>query len=315
MSRVVVTSPLPGDAIALLERDHAVRVLEPGAPLAPALADADALLCMLTDPITDAILAAGPSLRIVANCAVGFDNVDVAAATARGIWVVNTPNVLTEASADFAWALMLAAARRIVEGDTVVRSGRFQGFRLGLLLGAPVAGQTLGIVGLGRIGQAVARRARGFDMRVLYAQRHRADAARENELRARHVPLAELLSESDFVSLHVPLTGATRHLIDAAALARMKPSAILVNTARGPVVDEAALASALESGHLAAAALDVFEREPDIDDRLRRLDRVLLTPHAASATEPTRAAMARALAEDILRVLSGQLPNNPLNQI
>ena len=290
-------------------------MLEPGAPLAPALADADALLCMLTDPITDAILAAGPSLRIVANCAVGFDNVDVAAATARGIWVVNTPNVLTEASADFAWALMLAAARRIVEGDTVVRSGRFQGFRLGLLLGAPVAGQTLGIVGLGRIGQAVARRARGFDMRVLYAQRHRADAARENELRARHVPLAELLSESDFVSLHVPLTGATRHLIDAAALARMKPSAILVNTARGPVVDEAALASALESGHLAAAALDVFEREPDIDDRLRRLDRVLLTPHAASATEPTRAAMARALAEDILRVLSGQLPNNPLNQI
>ncbi len=309
MAKIVVTSELPGRALAELGREHEPIVLSPDgrveAPeLARALADADALLCLLTNPITNELLQQAPRLRVIGNCAVGYDNIDVAAARARGIVVVNTPNVLTEATADFAWALLLGAARRVVEADRFVRAGRFRGWELGLFVGADIHEKTLGVIGFGRIGRAVARRAAGFSMRVLYTQRTRA----KDELGARFVPLAELLAESDFVSIHVPLTNATRHLIDAQALSRMKPSAVLINTARGPIVDERALAEALASEKLAAAGLDVFEREPEVEARLLELDRAVLAPHIASATEATRSAMALSVTQDILRVLRGEPP-------
>lgn len=314
MSRVIVSCPLPGDALDRLSREHDVSVLaEPGALPAPrlheAMRGADALLSMLTDVIPrEAIAQASGRLRVIANCAVGYDNIDVAAAREHGIIVCNTPNVLTDATADFTWALLLAAARRVAEADRLVREGRFAGWRLDLLLGRPVCGQTLGIVGLGRIGAAVARRAKGFGMSVLYWQRQRAARELEAESGARHVERDELWSASDFVSLHVPLGPETHHLVDARALGLMKPTAILVNTSRGPVVDEAALAEALATGRLAGAGLDVFEREPRVDERLLALENVVLAPHVASATEATRALMARSVAEDILRVLRGEPP-------
>jgi glyoxylate reductase len=318
MARVVVTSQLPGAALELLAARHETIVLSPDGRVARselerALADAEGLLCLLTNPVDRGLIAKAPRLRVIGNCAVGYDNIDVAAATERGIVVSNTPNVLTEATADFAWALLMAAARRVVEADRFVRAGRFHGWELGLLLGRPVHATTLGIVGLGRIGSAVARRASGFSMRVLYAQPRRAAPELEQELGASFVPLEALLRDSDFVSLHVPLSSATRHLIDRAALARMKPTAVLVNTSRGPLVDEAALAEALAAGRLAGAGLDVFEREPEVPPELVSLENVVLAPHIASATDETRAAMARSVAEDIVRVLAGQRPRSAVN--
>jgi glyoxylate reductase len=318
MAQVVVTWPLPGGALESLA-GHEVEVLDPRDPVTPerlraAVADADGLLCMLTDSISRSLLQAGPRLRVVGVCAVGYDNVDVAAATELGIQVCNTPNVLTEATADLAWALLLAAARRLGEADALVRSGRFQGWRLDMLLGQPVYGRTLGIVGLGRIGSAVARRARGFDMRVIYAGRRRASEQREAELGARFVDKSELLRDSDFISVHLPLSAETRHYLDRAALSAMKPGAVIVNTSRGPVIDEAALAEAIASGHLFAAGLDVFEREPAVEPRLLELERAALAPHIGSATSETRAAMAAAVAADVGRVLRGEAPQNPVNR-
>ena len=302
-----MTSELPGDAGAVLSTEHeVVRELA-------AVREADALLSMLTDPVDRALIESAPGLVVIGNCAVGYDNVDVAAATEHGVLVCNTPNVLTDATADFAWALLLAAARRVAEADRFVRAGRFSGWKLDLLLGQPVHDKTLGVVGLGRIGRAVAQRARGFSMRVLYHQRTRADAAVERELGAELVSLETLLAESDFVSLHVPLTDATRGLIGEAELSRMKPTAVLVNTTRGPVVDEAALGRALAGGRIAAAGLDVFEREPEVHPELLRLENAVLAPHIASATEETRALMARSVADDIVRVLRGEGPRSPVN--
>jgi glyoxylate reductase len=222
--------------------------------------------------------------------------------------------VLTDATADLAWALLLAAARRLGEGDALVRAGRFHGWRVDMLLGRPVHGRTLGIIGLGRIGSAVARRARGFDMRVLYTGRLRASAELEAELGARFVGKAELLQNSDFVSVHLPLTADTRHYLDRAALFSMKPGAVVVNTGRGPVIDEGALAEAVASGHVFAAGLDVFEREPEIAPSLLEQQRVVLAPHIGSATDETRSAMARAVAADVARVLRGEAPLNPVKQ-
>jgi lactate dehydrogenase-like 2-hydroxyacid dehydrogenase len=268
---------------------------------------------MLTDRVDDEFLdAAGLGLRVVSNMAVGYDNIDVPACTRRGIPVGNTPGVLTETTADLAWALILAAARRLPEGERFVHSGAWRTWSPTHQLGLDVHGATLGIVGLGRIGQAVARRAIGFGMPVLYASRRRVDPAIEAGLNATWVPMDDLLARADIVTLHVDLNPSTRRLIDAAALARMKPTAILVNTTRGPVVDPAALYRALRDGTIRAAALDVTDPEPiPVDDPLLTLDNCLIVPHIGSATEATRGKMAAMAAGNLLAGVRGErLPNS-----
>jgi glyoxylate reductase len=312
MARVFVSAPLPGDAV---ERLRAVAEVTVGtrvgdADFARGAADWDAIVALLTDRIDAPLLDACPKLRIVANVAVGIDNIDLAACRARNIVVSNTPDVLTEATADFAFGLMLAAARRIAEGDRLVRSGGFTGWTPTLLLGARVHGATLGIVGLGRIGRAVARRARGFGMHVLYTQHTRLDDALARALGVTHVDLDELFARSDIVTLHCPLTPETRALVDAPRLARMKLGSVLVNTARGLCVDEAALAEALTHGPLAAAALDVFADEPRVHPALLARENVVLAPHIGSAERSTREAMARIAADNVVAVLAGSPPPN-----
>ena len=276
------------------------------------VAGCDGVLTLLTDRVDDEFLdAAGPGLRVVSNYAVGFDNVDVAACTRRGVAVGNTPGALTETTADLAWALMMAAARRVAEGDRYVRAGRWRTWGPLLLLGSDIHGSTLGIVGFGRIGRAVARRAAGFGMTVLYWSRSRAPAALEEELGASYVPFEELLERADIVSLHVALNVETRHLVDSIALGRMKSTAVLVNTSRGPVVDQAALAEALRQGMIAAAALDVTDPEPIAPDApLLALDNCLVVPHIASASLATRGRMAEMAAANLLAGVRGErLPN------
>jgi len=318
MGRVFVSCPLLGDAVERLEREHRVTVGQEhvgvgGEAFGRAARELDGIVSLLTDRIDAALLDAVPALRIVANVAVGVDNVDVAACRARGVVVTNTPGVLTEATADLAFGLLLAAARRIAEGDRLVRSGRFPGWTPSFLLGQRVHGATLGLVGFGRIGQAMARRARGFGMHVLVCTRGGVLAPElERATGVRSLPLDELLEGSDFVSLHCPLTPETHHLLDGARLARMKRGAVLVNTARGPCVDEAALASALADGRLAAAGLDVFEDEPHVLPALRALDSVVLAPHIGSADRPAREAMARIAADNVLAVLAGRPAVTPV---
>jgi glyoxylate reductase len=311
-ARVFATFPLPPAARAALRGVARVRVHHgaqpiPRAALLRGVRDAEGLLCLLTERVDAALLAAAPRLRAVANCAVGHDNVDLAAAAARGVIVTNTPDVLTETCADLAWALLLAAARRVAEGDRLVRSGRWRGWAPDQLLGVDVHGATLGVVGLGRIGRAVARRARGFGMRVLYWQRRRLARPPAG---ARFASLPRLLAAADFVSLHLPLAPATRHLIGARELGRMKRSAVLVNTSRGPIVDQRALTRALAAGRIAAAGLDVYEREPAVPAALRRLPNVVLTPHVASATARTRERMAALAAANLAAALAGREPPN-----
>jgi glyoxylate reductase len=314
-ARVVSSAALPIDIRPLLGPGVSALIPERGSlsrdVLLGELAEADALISLLDVAVDEELLARAPRLRVVANVAVGYDNVDVPAATRRGVIVTNTPGVLTDATADLTFALLLAAARRLVEGDALVRGGGWRGWSLDLLLGADVAGRAIGIVGLGRIGQAVARRARGFDMEILYAGRRPVPAAAE--LGARHAPLAELLAASDFVTLHVPLSAETRHLIDDAALARMRPRAILINTARGACVDEAALAAALARGAIGGAALDVFESEPAVHPGLLASPAVLLAPHVGSATHATRGRMAELSARAVAAVLAGQRPQHVVN--
>jgi glyoxylate reductase len=275
-------------------------------------AGADAVLSMLTDRIDGELLDAAPQVKVVANLAVGFDNMDVGAATARGVVLTNTPGVLTDATADLAFTLLLAAARRVGEGERMVRSGGWTVWGPTQLLGRAVAGATLGIVGMGAIGSAVAERARGFGMAVAYFNRHR-DPEAERRTGARYVPLDELLATADFVTLHAPLNDESRHLIDAAALSRMKPTAVLVNTSRGALVDEAALVESLRAGAIAAAGLDVYEDEPRLAPGLADLDNVVLLPHIGSATTATRAAMVELACANIAAVLHGQPPPTPLN--
>lgn len=272
-----------------------------------------AVVSQLTDKFTRDVIAGLDGLRIIANVAVGYDNVDVAAATEAGILVSNTPDVLTDTTADLAFALLLAAARRIVEGHAFVHSGRWKKWAIDLMVGRDVHHRTLGVVGFGRIGQAVARRALGFSMRVLYHDAVRAPEAVERELAATPVDLETLLRESDFVSLHVPLSAATHHLIGARELRLMKRSAILVNTSRGPVVDEAALAEALREGVIAGAGLDVFEREPEVHPGLLDLPQAVLAPHIGSATVETRLKMCMMAAENALAALEGRRPANLVN--
>jgi glyoxylate reductase len=310
--RVFVTFPLPPEAMRRLARAAGVRTYRgpqpiPRATLLAGLRDAEGLLCLLTERIDDGLLAAAPRLRAVANYAVGYNNVDLAAAAARDVIVTNTPDVLTETTADLAFALLLATARRLIEGDTLVRRGRWKGWKPDQLLGQDVHGRTIGIVGLGRIGAAVARRARGFGMDVVYWNRRRLRRAPAG---ARYLTLPRLLAASDFVSIHVPLTPDTRHLIGAAELARMKRTAILVNTSRGPVIDEVALGRALAARRIAGAGLDVFEREPFVPAALRRLPNVVLAPHVGSATTATRTAMAVLAVRNLVAALAGREPPN-----
>lgn len=271
------------------------------------------LVCVLQDRLDGEALDAGlPSLRVAANIAVGFDNIDVAAATARGIVVTNTPDVLTDAVADFAIGLLLALTRRIAEGDRFVRAGRWKGWALDFMLGTELRGRTIGIVGFGRIGRATADRARAFGMRVIAACAPQGDAPPPpSDLPC--LPLADVLATADVVSVHVPLTPSTQHLIGEAELARMKPTALLLNTARGPVVDEDALVRALADRRIAGAALDVFEREPAVHPGLQGFENVVLAPHLGSATVETRTAMADLAARNVIAVLRGEAPLTPID--
>lgn len=275
--------------------------------------DKDALVCLLTEKIDAAVLAAAPRLRIVANVAVGFDNLDVAAGTAAGVIMTNTPGVLDETTADLAFALLMATARRIAEGDRLVRSGTWMGWDIMQLLGHDVHHAKLGIVGFGRIGRGMARRARGFAMEVSYHDAQRVPAGVEQELSAKFVPFEQLLRESDFISVHVPLMPETHHLIDARALRMMKPTAILINTSRGPVIDEAALVAALRDGAIAGAGLDVYEHEPKLTSGLAALPNVVLLPHIGSASIATRGKMAEIAAQNVIAFFEGRTPPTALN--
>jgi glyoxylate reductase len=274
--------------------------------------DKEGLVCLLTERVGEELIRVAPKLRIVANVAVGYDNVDVPACTKRGVMVTNTPGVLDETTADFAWALMLAVARRVVEADQYVRTGSWQGWNFDQYCGTDVWGKTLGIIGFGRIGRAMARRAAGFGMKVIYHSRNRATPGVEKELNAEYRDLNALLSEADFVSLHVPLNSDTRQLLDAAKFFRMKPTAFLINTARGPIVDEAALVHALEAKKIAGAGLDVFEQEPFIHPGLKRPN-VVMAPHLGSASNETRGKMAMVAAQNAVALVQGQRPPNLVN--
>ena len=274
--------------------------------------DKDGLICLLTEKINEELLKAAPKLRIAANVAVGFDNIDVAACTKRGVAATNTPGVLDETTADFAWTLMMAVARRLSEGEALARSGNWKNWNLDQLVGTDVWGKTLGIVGFGRIGRAVARRASGFQMKVIYTDAVRAAEGVEKELKAEFRDMNALLAEADFVSVHVPLLPETRGLFDGAKFARMKPTAFLINTSRGPVVNEAALVAALEAKKIAGAGLDVYENEPLIHAGLKRAN-VVLAPHIASASLETRTKMACMAAENVIAVFAGKRPPNILN--
>jgi glyoxylate reductase len=319
MPAVLVTRGVPEPVRAHLERRCRLEVWEgegvmPRAELLDRAGGKAGLVAMLTDRVDAELLdRAGPGLRVVANYAVGYDNLDLDACTARGVLATNTPDVVTEATADLAWALLLASARRVAGGDRFLRAGRPWIWGPEFFLGFEVHGKTLGVIGLGRIGRAVARRAAGFGMTVCYTARNRLPAGDEAELGVAWRELDDLLAEADFVTVHTGLSPATRHLIGAGQLARMKPTAVLVNTARGPIVDEAALAAALAAGELGAAGLDVFEREPEVHPGLLELDNVTIVPHLGTATLETRVAMGMTAAGNLLAALDGHRPPNLLN--
>jgi len=312
MAHVVATRPLVENGLSELQNEHTVTISEPPEEetwsedeLIDVVGDAEVLLSVLADPVTERVLDAAPNLGMVSQYAVGIDNIDLTAAEQNDVVVTHTPGVLTDATADQTWALLLAVARHLKAADRYVRDGRFDRWETTLLLGTELSGKTMGIVGLGRIGAAVARRALGFGMDVVYHNRERANPTVERQTNARYVELDELLETSDVVSLHCPLNDDSHHLIDADALARMKDSALLVNTARGAVVDEDALVEALAIDEIAGAGLDVFEDEPDVHPDLLDRDRVVLAPHLGSATTETRRKMANMCVEAIQAYTNG----------
>jgi glyoxylate reductase len=315
---VLISRQLPEPAVQLARSRAEVDAYAKDAPMPRAellerLTGKQGLICVISEVIDEALLAARPDLRVVSNVAVGYNNVDVAACTRRGVVVTNTPDVLTDTTADFAWTLLMATARRLLEADRYTREGRFHQWEYMLLQGGDVHGKTLGVVGFGRIGRAMARRALGFGMPVLYQDAVAADPATERELNATRVDLATLLRDSDFVTLHTPLLPETRHLINTDSLRTMKKTAYLINAARGPVVDEAALVQALTEDRIAGAGLDVFEEEPTVHPGLIGLPNVVLAPHIASASHETRLQMATLAVENCLAVLEGKTPPTPVN--
>jgi glyoxylate reductase len=319
MSRIFVTLPLPSPGIDMLRERFEVTMLEaegmPADTLKRHLAQTDpvGIIGMVNVPITDDIMSAAPHLRVIANYAVGFNNVDVAAATRRGVLVTNTPGVLTEATADLAFALLLAVARRVVESDKFLREGKFEGWKADLLLGSDVHGGVLGIIGFGRIGQAVARRGLGFNMSILYTDARRANPDVESQLRAQFVPLDDLLRKADYVTIHADLNDQTRHLIGERELKLMGPQHYLINAARGPIVDEKALVRALKEGWIKGAGMDVYEHEPQTEPGLTDCWNAVLLPHLGSATVTARAAMAETAARNLIVAVEGQTPPNLVN--
>jgi glyoxylate reductase len=318
MMNILVTGLVPEEVMALLKNEHKVEANLEDRPmeragLVDSVGDKQGLLCMITDRIDAELLERAPHLKMIANFGVGYDNIDVRAATERRIPVSNTPGVLTDTTADLAFALILGCARRIVEGDGYTREGRFQFWAPFHFLGRDVSEKMLGILGLGSIGKAVARRAKGFGMQVLYHNRKRIGASEERELAVTYSDLDSLLARSDFLSLHVPLSQETRHLIGSRELGMMKRTAFLINTSRGPVVDEAALLKALREGRIAGAGLDVYENEPSLCPGLEELENAILLPHMGSATIETRTRMAYKAAENLLKGLKGEKPPDCLN--
>ena len=316
--KVLATHPLFPAARKILDDEFEVDYWDsPDRPsraeLLARVADKEALVCLLTEKVNDELLNAAPKLRIAATVSVGFDHIDVEACTKRKVVATHTPGVLDDTTADFAWALMMSIARRVLEGDAWLRSGTWPGWNLEQLVGGDVWGKTLGIIGFGRIGRGVARRAYGFNMRVLYNDAVRAPANVEEQLRAEYVERDKVFRDSDFVSVHVPLLPDTHHLISKENLEKMKPTAYLINTSRGPVVDEAALAEALENKKIAGAALDVYENEPKVNPALVGRKDVVLTPHIASASVDTRTKMAVMAANNVLALFQGKKPPNALN--
>ena len=317
-AKILITGRLPDEVLQALKQRFDVEANPHDRPMdreqvLQAIADKEGFISLVGDSIDAELLDHAPGLRMIAQMAVGYDNVDLRAATARGIPVSNTPDVLTDATADLAFALILALSRRIVELDRRVRRGEFTFWAPMLFLGREVTGKTLGILGFGRIGQAVARRAKGFSMRIIYSDPRTIDSAIAQELKAEHVELGYLLREADFVCIHVSLGPETRHLIGQSELALMKPTAYLINAARGPVVDERALVKALQSGTIAGAGLDVYENEPALEPGLVELENVVLLPHVGSATLETRIKMASLAADNLCAGLEGRVPPNLLN--
>ena len=316
--KVLVTGRLPEEVMAVIKEENHVEAHGEDRPmerqkLLDMVGDRDGLLCMITDRIDEEVLDRATHLKMIANLAVGYDNIDVAAATVREILVSNTPGVLTDATAEITFALILATARRVVEGDRRTRAGEFRFWAPLNFLGREVSGKTLGIIGLGSIGKAVAKRAKGFDMQILYHSRRRLEVSEENELGVSYADFNALLEQSDFVSLHVPLTDKTHHLISLRELKSMKTSAYLINTSRGPVVDEQALLKVLREGRIGGAGLDVYENEPVLAPGLTELKNVVLLPHVGSATIETRTRMGLKAAENLLAGLGGKRPPSCLN--
>ena len=320
MAKIYITRELPERALALLRRKNIDFTFNPkDAPpgegtLKREVSSVDGLVCLLTEKVTSDVIETGKNLRVISNIAVGYDNIDLKSATERGIYVTNTPGVLTDTTADLAWALLMATARRIAEADAYLRSGKWKiQWNLMFMTGTDIFGQTLGIVGLGRIGQAVAQRARGFNMTVLYYDEKRS-AELESKLGVNYADMDTILRESDFVTLHVPLSEKTRNLVSEKQLNLMKKTAILINTSRGPVVDEKSLYKALREGQIAAAGLDVFQNEPiEMSNPLLKLNNVVLLPHIGSATVETRTKMAILATENAIAALEGRIPPNLVN--
>ena len=317
---VTVTGIFPQSALEKLKPHCELKINDTeDAPTEEDLKDyaesSSALIAFLTDKVGRGVIEAGKNLKIIANYGAGYNNIDVACAKEKGVWVTNTPGVLHETTADLTWALILSAARRIVPADKYTRQNLFKGWGARLFLGGDVYGKTLGIVGCGEIGRATARRAKGFQMPILYNQRNRLPVEEERELGATFVPLEELLRDSDFVTLHVPLTDETHHLIGEKEFAMMKPSAYFIHTARGKVVDDNALVDALKDKRIAGAGLDVYENEPGLAEGLIDLDNVVLLPHIGSASEETRTRMAHMAVDNVLDALSGKTPHNLVNEL